>query len=201
MEVKLKLLHRRKFSCFLMVILTAFRLRNVCNAYNPSMLMNPSLLPWKLSVGTAWLMSFFLSIIPNFNVTSQYFVHSISFSSVFHKERTWEVATLKQFMYRYALLSNSTLPNNENHLESIDMFLRSRFPEGGTIFNCLDITVKPVSVCLESMLDLGRVLGNTHFFLSLSTFYACFSLLLATSSCTSMPLVHQPKLKTSYPKN
>ena len=120
-------------TCFFMVILTAFRLRNVCNAYNPSMQMNLSLLLLKLSVGTAWLMSFFLSIIRYFSVTSQYFVHSISFSSVFHRERTWNVPTLKQFMCRYGLLSNSTLPNNENHLESIDMFLRSRFPEGGTI--------------------------------------------------------------------
>ena len=114
-------------SCFFMILLTSFRLINV---YKPIESQTFSLLPWKLSIVATWLLSIFLSIIPMIGVAPSYFVHSILFSSRFHQNGTIEVAQLKQFMCRYALLSNTTLKDYENDLKSIEMFFKNNFQEG-----------------------------------------------------------------------
>ena len=113
-------------SCFFMVVLTAFRLMNVCN---PIAARTSSLLPWKLSIVATWLLSICFSIIPFIGVAPSYFVHSISFSSKFHQNGSIKVAQLKQFMCRYAILSNKTIRDYGNELESIDMFIKTNLPE------------------------------------------------------------------------
>ena len=113
-------------SCLFMVILTAFRLMNV---RNPTAALTSSLRPWKLCVVAAWLLSFFFSIAPMLPTTSSYFVYSISFSSRFYQNEPIGVAQLKQFMCRYAILSNTTLKDYGNDLESIEMFLKQNLPE------------------------------------------------------------------------
>ena len=116
-------------SCFFMVVLTAFRLMTISH---PMKSVTSSLHPWKLCVVVVWLLSICLSIIPivvSVTTFSLYFVHSISFSSRFHQNGTIDVAQLKRFMCRYALLSNTTLNDHENELESIQKFLESNLPD------------------------------------------------------------------------
>ena len=113
-------------SCIFMVILTAFRLMNV---RNPTASLTSSLGPWKLCIAAAWLLSFFFSIAPLLPTTSSYFVRSISFSSRFHRNELVEVVELKQFMCRYAILTNTTVKNYESELESIKMFFNTNFSD------------------------------------------------------------------------
>ena len=113
-------------SCLFMVALTAFRLTNVCN---PVASMTSSILPWKLSIAITWLLSLCLSIIPIVGVAPLYFVHSISFSSKFHQNGSIKVAQLKQFLCRYAILSNTTVKDYGNELESIKIFLEANLPD------------------------------------------------------------------------
>ena len=113
-------------SCFFMVVLMAFRLINV---FNPIALQTSSILPWKLIIAANWLLSFCLSVVPMVGVTSSYFVHSISFSSKFYQNGSIEVAQLKQFMCRYAILSNTTVKDYGNDVGSIKMFLQNNLPE------------------------------------------------------------------------
>ena len=113
-------------SCLFMVILTAYRLMNV---RNPTAALTSSLRPWKLCVVAAWMLSFFFSIAPMLPTTSSYFVYSISFSSRFHQNGSIGVAELKQFMCRYAILSNTTIKDYGNELESIEMFLKTHLPD------------------------------------------------------------------------
>ena len=112
-------------SCFLMVVLTAFRLVNITN---PIGSLTFSLRPWKISLGLSWLFSFILGIVPTLNVAFQYFVHSFSCSSKFQNEE-WSVANLKDFVCRLVELSNSTLKATSNEFQSLQNYLESSLPE------------------------------------------------------------------------
>ena len=48
-------------SCFLMVILTSFRLYNICN---PMALLTSPALTWKIGLCTAWLMAVLIAVMP-----------------------------------------------------------------------------------------------------------------------------------------
>ena len=113
-------------SCFFMVVLTGFRLMNVCNPIGPRI---SSLRHWKLCIIASWFLSICLGIIPTVGVAPSYFVHSISFSSRFQQSGSIEVAQFKQFMCRYAILSNTTLKYHKNELQSIEMFLQTNLPD------------------------------------------------------------------------
>ena len=67
-------------SCFLMVVLTAFRLKNITQAMES---LTASSRPWIIGIIAAWLFSFFLGIVPMLPQASQYFLYSFSYSSVF----------------------------------------------------------------------------------------------------------------------
>ena len=112
-------------SCFFMVVLTSLRLMNI---REPVKSLASSLLPWKLCIAATWLLSIWLSIFPIVGMAPSYFIHSISFSSRFHQNGSIEVAQLKQFICRYALLSNTTVKIYGNELESIEMFLKTNLP-------------------------------------------------------------------------
>ena len=64
-------------SCFLMVVLTAFRLTNIVNAIES---LNASLCRWVICIVTAWVLSFIIGIVPM--IISSYFMHSFSFFSL-----------------------------------------------------------------------------------------------------------------------
>ena len=106
-------------SCFLMVILTAFRLRNVAKALES---MAFSLLPWKIFIAIAWFLSLIISFVPLLNYTSQYFLHSFSYSSTFYNG-TWVAGKLQQFVCRYAALNNATIKFSGNKFQSIKSYI------------------------------------------------------------------------------
>jgi len=158
-------------SCFLLVLLTAFRLVNVCR---PVWALNASLLPWKLCVGGAWIMSLLLSILPDLNFMSEYFVHSVSFVSLFSEENSWEVGKLKQFVCRYKELSNLTQKAHENNLESIQIFLKSNFDEDVRLLGYYGAT----SVCLPRFYVLQGESAWEYTILIITIDFLCFLFIL-----------------------
>jgi len=104
-------------SCFLMVILTAFRLRNITKGFLGPLLLSK----WKFCIIIAWIFSLFIGVIPLFEFTSQYFIHSFSFS-IAQRNKTFNISTLNEFACRLASLSNSTTFVDENDFRSVETF-------------------------------------------------------------------------------
>ena len=105
-------------SCFLMVVLTAFRLINVVNAIES---LNSSLRRWVISIVTAWVLSLIIGIVP---MISSYFMHNFSFSSTFHNG-TLNSSQLTEFACRIAALSNKTIEFNGNEFQSVKEFVEN----------------------------------------------------------------------------
>ena len=105
-------------SCFLMVVLTAFRLINVVNAIES---LNSSLRRWVISIVTAWVLSLIIGIVP---MISSYFIHNFSFSSTFHNG-TLNSSQLTEFACRIAALSNKTIEFNGNEFQSVKEFVEN----------------------------------------------------------------------------
>ena len=116
-------------SCFLMVVLTGFRLKNITQ---PVESVNASPRSWKLCIILAWLFSFFLGIAPMLPQTSQYFLHSFSYSSPF-QNGTWYSTNLEQFACRLSALSNKTIQFTGNKFQSVEAFLAESFPNDASV--------------------------------------------------------------------
>ena len=114
-------------SCFLLVILTAFRLKNIAKAIES---LTSSLRPWKICLIAAWLLSLVLSLAPLLNVTAEYFVHSFSYSSSIDsfQNSAWNASRLNQFACRLAVLTNTTITKHGNVFHSTARFVQSNFP-------------------------------------------------------------------------
>ena len=110
-----------ELSCFLLVVLMAFRLKNISRAIES---LTSSLRPWKVCIIFAWLLSLVLSFAPLLNATSRYFTHSFSYSSSF-QNGTWNASNLEQFACRFAVLANSTMTNHGNEFHSAAKFVES----------------------------------------------------------------------------
>ena len=111
-------------SCFLLVLLTAFTLKNITQTKES---LNASSRPWTICIIAAWLFSFFLGIVPILPQTSQYFVHSFSYSSPF-QNGSWYVTTLEQFACRLSALSNKTIQFTGDKFQSVETFVAGSFP-------------------------------------------------------------------------
>ena len=116
-------------SCFLMVVLTAFRLKNITQAVQS---VNASSRPWMICIILAWLFSFFLGIAPMLPQTSQYFLHSFSYSSPF-QNGTWYSTNLEQFSCRLSALSNKTIQFTHNKFQSVETFVAGSFPNDASV--------------------------------------------------------------------
>ena len=116
-------------SCLLMVVLTGFRLKNITQ---PVESVNASTHPWKLCIILAWLFSFFLGIAPMLPQTSQYFLHSFSYSSPF-QNGTWYSTNLEQFACRLSALNNKTIQFTGNKFQSVEAFLAGSFPNDASV--------------------------------------------------------------------
>ena len=117
-------------SCFLMLVLTGFRLKNITNAIAS---LTASLRPWKICICAAWLFSVILSIVPILPQASQYFLHSFSYSSSF-QNGTWYLSSLEQFACRLSALSSTTIEFDGNKFHSVETFLASNnFPNNASI--------------------------------------------------------------------
>ena len=116
-------------SCFLMVVLTAFRLKSITQAMES---LTASSRPWIIGIIAAWLFSFFLGIAPMLPQTSQYFLHRFSYSSPF-QNGTWYASNLEQFACRLSALSNKTIKVTGNKIQSIEMFVAESFPNDASV--------------------------------------------------------------------
>ena len=108
-------------SCFLMVVLTAFRLNNIVNAFES---LTSSVRRWIICIVMAWAVSFMLGVIPLLFMKSSYFVHACSFFSAFHNG-TLDSSQLTEFACRAAALSNKTIEYNGNEFQSALEFVQS----------------------------------------------------------------------------
>ena len=116
-------------SCFLMVVLTAFRQKNITKTIES---LNASLRSWKICIIAAWLFSFFLSIVPMLPKTSDYFLHSFSYSSSFQND-IWYKTTLVQFACRLSALSNTTIEFAGNRFQSVKTFVVRSFANNASV--------------------------------------------------------------------
>ena len=112
----------RQTSCFLMVVLTAFRL---VNAVNPLKLFISSLHRWIICIVAAWILSFIIGVIP---MMSSYFIQSFSFCSAFHNG-ILSSSQLSEFACRVAALSNKTVEFNGNEFQSVKEFAENGLPQ------------------------------------------------------------------------
>ena len=110
-------------SCFLMVVLTAFRLTNIVNAIES---LSSTLRRWIICVITAWVLSFIIGIVPM--IISSYFMHSISFFSTFYNG-SLNSYQLTEFACRVAALSNKTIEFNGNEFQSVNKFVENGLPQ------------------------------------------------------------------------
>ena len=111
-------------SCFLMVVLTGFRMKNITKTIES---LNAPSRPWKLWIIAAWLFSFFLGIVPMLPQASQYFLHNFSYSSPF-QNGSWYTTNLEQFACRLSALSNTTIKFTGNKFQSVKRFVEGSFP-------------------------------------------------------------------------
>ena len=112
-------------SCFLMVILSTFRLMNILR---PIKSLSSSLISWKICMLVSWLLSLSLAICPILNFTSHYFIHTLTFTTKFFKHGEVTFGGLKKVMCRYTSAKNITLYDNGNELQSIEIFLKNHLP-------------------------------------------------------------------------
>ena len=108
-------------SCFLMLVLTGFRLKNIINAIAS---LTASLRPWKICIFAAWLFSVFFGIVPILPQASQYFYHSFSYSTSF-PNGTWYLRSLEQFACRLSALRNTAIEFAGDKCHSVKTFLAS----------------------------------------------------------------------------
>ena len=114
-------------SCLLMVILTAFRLRNVSN---PIASLTISILPWKISICFAWLIALFVGVVPIVGF-EHYFLQGASFPVKLFSGKTnfWTKHDLIAFACRYAIMTNQSMLYLNSPWQSTKTFLEANFRE------------------------------------------------------------------------
>ena len=115
-------------SCFLMIILTSFRLYKVCK---PAASLTSSTLPWKLSLCVAWLMAIIIATIPIIPQTLHYFGDFYQISNWYYPGRIHQTRLkLANVAIRYAILSNQAIHIDLDDFSSIQNFFDTNFPNG-----------------------------------------------------------------------
>ena len=113
-------------SCFLMVVLTAFRLRNVSN---PMASLSISTLKWKICICCAWFLAVILAVVPIHNF--DYFVDFILFE--YNRRRSdfapWTTSDLQSFACRYAIMTNQSMDNLNDPWQSTKSFFQTTYLE------------------------------------------------------------------------
>ena len=112
-------------SCFLMVLLTFYRLHNVHKPF--STLSSPSFI-WKVGLVLAWLAAMALAFVPIIEITGSYFGENIFFSNRFTTTTTGNKTFITKFACRLATLSGITITDQENW-QSVKTFLDNNFLE------------------------------------------------------------------------
>jgi len=112
-----------------MVVLTAFRLKNITRAIES---LTSSIRPWIFGIFVAWFLSLTLSIVPLIKQTSQYFFHSFSYSSNFQNGTLYK-DKLEKFACRFAALTNTTITPIGSKFQSIENFFIGDLPNNASI--------------------------------------------------------------------
>ena len=113
-------------SCFLMVLLTFYRLHNVHKPF--STLSSPSFI-WKVGLVLAWLAAVVLAFIPMIRVTGSYFEENIFFSNRFTTTTTGNKTFITKFACCLAALSGTPIQDQGENWQSVKTFLDNQFPE------------------------------------------------------------------------
>ena len=114
-------------SCFLMVVLTTFRLRNISN---PISSLSVSTLKWKICICFAWFLAAVLAIVPIHNF--QYFVNFISFDDGYERDRDfarWTKSELQLYDCRFAIMRNQSMENLNDSWQSYESFFQANYPK------------------------------------------------------------------------
>ena len=113
-------------SCFLMVVLSAFRLYTISNPYAT---MTLSVRPWKIAICGAWLIALVLAVIPIPNTSLDYFTDSIYFPNQFNPEGTWKKDDLAKVACNAAAMRNLPIASQGSDWNSKRQFLEDMFPD------------------------------------------------------------------------
>ena len=115
-------------SCFLMVILTSFRLYNICN---PTASLTSPALTWKIGLCAAWLMAVLIAVVPIVFRTLEYFVSLYYISNWFHPQGIIDSKRgLTDFAIKYSVLRGQIDEINLQDFDSIRNYLEASFPRG-----------------------------------------------------------------------
>ena len=130
-------------SCFLMVVLTAFRLRNISN---PIASLSVSTLKWKICICFAWFLAVVLAVVPIQNF--DYFVNYILFGYYNgHRDFSqWTTSNLQSFACRYAIITNQSMDNLNDPWQSTKSFFQTNSLNPPLVFGYYGGT----SVCLPN---------------------------------------------------
>ena len=113
-------------SCFLMIILSAFRLHTITNPYST---MTMSVRPWKIAVGAAWLIALVFAAMPIPHRTLDYFTHSVFLPNQFNPEGTWSKHSLSKFACNAAAMRKTAILKDGSDWSSKRAFLEQMFPD------------------------------------------------------------------------
>ena len=109
-------------SCFLMVMLTAFRLNTV---WNPVSLLSMTTLSWKVCIVGAWICALSVGILPMLDQASEYFLHGVSFRDIFNQSHTWNETEVTTFVCRFAALIKQGIIDEGSNWKSAKGFTES----------------------------------------------------------------------------
>lgn len=111
-------------SCFLMVLLTGFRLFKIMFPINA---LTASTMRWKIGIVSAWLLALILALTPLFKSGSSYFTHEIWFSNRFTIKPIWNMEYVIRFACRLSQMNNVTINSGKILWESYSKFLKTEF--------------------------------------------------------------------------
>ncbi|XP_076819347.1 uncharacterized protein LOC143465083 [Clavelina lepadiformis] len=113
-------------SCFLMAILTGYRLYAVLYPFKAR---NASAKPWIFVAICSWIISFIIALVSN---TTRYFKSKIFFLNEFSLSDTVTHDYVTDFVCRLVILTNTSQDLNENSWQSVKSFLNNKFPQYAT---------------------------------------------------------------------
>ncbi|CAK8685700.1 unnamed protein product [Clavelina lepadiformis] len=110
-------------SCFLMVILTGYRLYAV---YCPFKARMTSATPWIIAAVSSWIISIIIAVVSN---TTRYFKSKVLFVNNFSSSDTVTHDYVTDFACRLAILTNTSQDLDDSSWESVQSFLKDKFPQ------------------------------------------------------------------------
>ncbi|CAK8686046.1 unnamed protein product [Clavelina lepadiformis] len=110
-------------SCFLMAILTGYRLYAV---YYPFKARHASAKPWIIAAVSSWIISIIIALVSN---TTRYFKSKVVFLNEFSSSDTVTHDYVTDFACRLSILTNTSQDIDERNWESVQSFLMDEFPQ------------------------------------------------------------------------